>query len=159
MFVLQTQTTMKKISLTLLFVCAALFAFAQKVKQNNVPQPVKDALYNMYPNAKVTEWEMEDGNYEAEFENNDVETSVVITPAGAHVMTEVEIASTALPQAAQDYIKTNFTGKKISEACQMTTADGVISYEAEVGGKDYLFDANGNYTGVENEEEGKDDND
>lgn len=148
---------MKKISLIICFACIAAFAFGQKVKQNNVPQPVKDALYKMYPNAKVTEWEMEDGNYEAEFENNDVETSVVISPAGVHVMTEVEIAGTALPQAAQDYVKTNLTGKKISEACKMTTAAGEVSYEAEVGGKDYLFDANGNFTGIEQEEEGKDD--
>lgn len=148
---------MKKISLSICFACIAAFAFAQTVKQNNVPQPVKDALYKMYPNAKVTEWEMEDGNYEAEFENNDVETSVVITPAGVHLMTEVEIATSELPQAAQDYVKNNYAGKKISEACKMTTSAGVVSYEAEVAGKDLLFDSTGNYTGTDKEEEEKDD--
>jgi N12 class adenine-specific DNA methylase len=159
MFVADKNKTMKKNILSLLFVSFALVAFGQKVKQNDVPQVVKDALYKMYPNAKVTEWEKEDGNYEAEFENNDVETSVVITPAGAHVMTEVEIAITELPQAAQDYVKNNYTGKKITEACKMTTASGAVSYEAEVDGKDLLFDSGGNYTGTENEDEEKDDDD
>lgn len=149
---------MKKTIITVLLSFAVFFAYAQKVKQNDVPQPVKDALYKMYPNAKVTEWEMEDGNYEAEFENNDIETSVVITPAGVHVMTEVEIAPSALPQAAQDYVKNSLGGKKIQEAAKMTTADGIVSYEAEVGGKDYLFDVNGTYTGTEAEDD-KDDDD
>ena len=149
---------MKKLAITLSLIAIASFTFAQKVKQNDVPQVVKDALYKMYPNAKVTDWELEDGNYEAEFENNDVETSVVLTPAGAHVMTEVEIEVSALPQATRDYVKNSLGGKKITEAAKMTTADGVVSYEAEVGGKDYLFDFNGNYTGVE-AEDGDDDKD
>lgn len=140
---------MKKITLTIFLSLAIVFAYAQKVKQNDVPQPVKDALYKMYPNAKVSEWSLEDGNYEAEFENNDIETSVVLTPTGVHVMTEVEIASSALPQAAQDYVKNNLAGKKIKEAAKLTTADGVVSYEAEVAGIDYLFDANGTFTGSE----------
>lgn len=150
---------MKKTILAIFLSLAVVCAYAQKVKQTDVPQRVKDALYKMYPDAKVTQWEMEDGNYEAEFENNDVETSVVITPAGAHVMTEVEIAASALPQAAQDYVKNNLGGKKIQEAAKMTTAEGVVSYEAEVVGTDYLFDSNGVYTGTETEDDKNDDDD
>lgn len=111
----------------------------------------------MYPNAKVSEWEMEDGNYEAEFDNDEVETSVVITPAGVHVMTEIEIAVNTLPQTALEYVKNNLGGKKITEAAKMTAADGTVTYEAEVDGKDYLFDADGNYTGTEKEDDDTDD--
>lgn len=148
---------MKKIATTFILIFAISFAYAQRVKDANVPQAVKDALQKMYPNAKVSEWEMEDGNYEAEFDNNKVETSVVFTPAGLHVMTEVEIPATQLPQGVHDYVKTNLGGKKITEACKMTSAAGVVTYEAEVGGKDYIFDANGNYLSTESEEADDDD--
>jgi len=139
---------MKKLSLTIFLSLAMVFAYAQKVKQDDVPQAVKDGLHKLYPDARVSKWELEDGNYEAEFENNKVETSVLLTPAGALVMTEVEIATSALPQAAQDYVKNNLGGKKIKEAAKITTAEGVVTYEAEIGGTDYLFDANGSFTGT-----------
>ena len=130
---------MKKIPLTVLLACITFFAHAQHVKHTDVPQAVKDALYQMYPDATVAEWEMEDGNYEAEFDHNNVETSVVITPAGVHVLTETEIAPAALPQGARNYLDTKLGGKKITEACKITSAGGTVSYEAEVDGKDYLI--------------------
>jgi hypothetical protein len=34
-------------------------------------------------------------------------------------------------------------GKKIKEASHITDAKGVISYEAEIDGVDYIFDADG----------------
>jgi len=150
---------MKKLILTFLFVPALTIAFAQKIKEGTVPDAVKQALTQMYPNAKDVDWEMEDGNYEGEFDNNKVETSVVFTPAGAHVMTEIEISTTELPAGVHTYVKNTLGGKKITEAAKMTTAAGVVSYEAEVGGKDYIFDANGNYLSTEIEKDGEDDDD
>lgn len=153
----QSDRVMNRTVLSFLLAFAATTLFAQRVKHSDVPQVVKDALYKMYPNAKVAEWEMENGNYEAEFGNSGEETAVLMTPAGAHVMTEVEIAVSDLPQAAQDYVKNNLSGKKIMEAVKITAADGTVSYEAEAGGEDYLFDANGNYTGTEDDDRDNED--
>ncbi len=148
---------MKKIALTLLLTSGLTMAYAQEVKEANVPEAVKAALTKMYPDAKNAEWEMEEGNYEAEIDVNKVETSVVFTPTGEHIMTEVEISKDALPAAVHGYVATNLGGKKIKEAAKMTTAAGVVTYEAEVDGADYIFDANGNY--LSKEVEDKDDDD
>lgn len=148
---------MKKIALTLILCCAVVFAYAQKIKESDVPQAVKDAFKKMYPNATVNEWEKEDGNYEAEFVSNKVETSVVFTPAGVHVMTEVEIPVSELPAGVTTYVNEKLGGKKIKEAAKMTTADGVVTYEAEVNGTDYIFDAAGNYISTETEDSTQDD--
>lgn len=145
---------MKHFAFTLLLSSALTVAYAQKVKPDNVPAPVEEAFSKMYPDAKNVEWEMEDGNYEAEVDINKIETSVVFTPAGAHVMTEVEIAPDALPAAAINYVKTNLGGKKIKEAAKMTTAAGVVTYEAEVDEADYIFDASGAFLKKEVENEG-----
>lgn len=44
-----------------------------------------------------------------------------------------------------DYASTNLSGKKIKEAAKIASADGTLTYEAEIGDFDYIFDANGNF--------------
>ena len=43
------------------------------------------------------------------------------------------------------YIQKNHSGAKIKEASKITLADGTLHYEAEVNGRDLIFDANGNF--------------
>jgi hypothetical protein len=43
-----------------------------------------------------------------------------------------------------DYIKQNFPNEKIKEIAKITNANGMITYEAEIKGTDYIFDAQGN---------------
>jgi hypothetical protein len=66
--------------------------------------------------------------------------------ASANVLeTEIEIKPQALPSSVQDYISKNYPGQKIKEAAKITAADGTITYEAEVKGKDLIFDNNGSF--------------
>ena len=54
--------------------------------------------------------------------------------------TEVSIKASEFPAAVMAKLK----GMKVAEAAKITKADGSVSYEAEVKGKDLLFDVNGN---------------
>jgi uncharacterized membrane protein YkoI len=124
-------------------------AYAQKIKEAEVPAAVKDGFKKQYPNAKVSEWEKEGANFEAEFKHNKVETSVVIDATGSILETEVEIAVKELPAAATEYITKNYAGYKVEEAVKITDSKGNISYEAEVEkGKeefDLIFDSKGGF--------------
>lgn len=124
-----------------IFLLAARIAFtasAQKVAVSKVPALVKATFTKNHPGIKA-EWEMEKQNFEAGFTLNGKETSEVYAPAGTLLETEVSIKSTELPAAVLAKLK----GMKIAEAAKITKADGKIIYEAEVKGKDLLFDANG----------------
>ena len=128
---------MKKIMLL-----AALFAFAQTAftQASKVPEAVKMTFAKAYPNADDVEWELEDGNFEVEFEmSDDKEMSVVYDTNGTLLETEVEIAFSELPKAAQEALK----GKKVKETAKIINAKGVVVYEAEVRRKDLMFDAQG----------------
>ncbi|WP_316831518.1 hypothetical protein [Pedobacter aquatilis] len=116
----------------------AVTAQAQKLKAANIPAPVKAAFMKLHPNVKVS-WEKEKQNYEAGFSINGKETSEVYTAAGTLVETEVEIKTSELPAA----VLTKLKNMKIAEAAKITRANGTIIYEAEVKGKDLLFEANG----------------
>lgn len=136
---------MKKLILITILSMMSLATFGQEVKEKDVPQIVSKALYKNYPAAKSVKWEKEKNNYEASFELNKTETSVVLTSKGNIVETEVEIITAQLPKKVMDYLRTNFKNEKIKEAAKITDAKGTVTYEAEIKGKDLLFDANGNF--------------
>lgn len=151
---------MKK-SVSILVLTFALSAGAQNLKESAVPAIVKEAFKNQYPEIKKAEWEKEKDNYEAEFETKrvfvengkakkeNIETSVVYNANGKMIETETEIPVSQLPKSVNEYISKNFAGKKITEAAKITDATGVITYEAEIGKKDLLFDVTGNYIKTE----------
>jgi uncharacterized lipoprotein NlpE involved in copper resistance len=134
---------MKKTILLAAIAFTAITANAQKMKEADVPASVKAAFVKQYPAVKGAKWEMEDGKYEAGFDLNKVETSVLIESNGTIVETESEIAVSALPKAVADYCAKNCAGKKIKEASKITDAKGKVTFEAEVNEADYLFDSNG----------------
>lgn len=118
-----------------------------------MPDAVKASLSALYPNAQSTEWEIEDGMYEASFKNDNVKTSVVFSHRGHVSETATEIAADLLPQAIRDYFNARFTSGKIDGAEKIVSPNGKISYEIELGNDDYLFDAGGNFLSMEKSEE------
>ena len=131
---------------TITLFCISIIAYtcnAQKIKESEVPQEVKTIFTKMFPNTKVHKWEVEEKNYEAEFDFNKVETSALFEANGTHLQTEYEIDISMLPKDAKEYILKNTKEKKIKEASIIDFANGKKNYEAEIDGMDYMFDDNG----------------
>jgi hypothetical protein len=135
---------MKKTIIVLTIACSAMSIQAQKINAAKVPAPVKAAFAKQYPGRSV-KWEMEDGKYEAGFINNGASTSILYDARGTATETEVDIKANALPAAVIQYVKTHYAGKSIKEGAKITKADGTVNYEAEVSGKDLIFDAKGTF--------------
>ena len=126
------------------FFILATFASAQKVSETAVPETVKTTFRNLYKNVKSEKWIAEKNNYEVEFTVSGSEMSLLIDPLGKLLETETEMPVNALPQSVRDACAKNFHGKKIKEAATIVSADGTSKYEANIEGKNYFFDANGN---------------
>ncbi|MBS1664343.1 MAG: PepSY-like domain-containing protein [Bacteroidetes bacterium] len=132
------------------FCLIATNAMAQKVKNADVPATVKNALEKKYPDAKDVTWEKEKGNYEANWGGKSKEdNSVIFTPDGSFVEMVVAIPVSSLPPAVATYVKAHYPGSKITEAGKVTDAKGATSYEAEVKGKDLVFDEKGNFVKID----------
>lgn len=131
---------MKRIFVILLLV-GSMFTWvrAQKISATKVPVEVKSAFAKLYLGVKAN-WEMEKQDYEAGFTLNGKATSVVYTAKGVLLETETAIKPNELPAVILAKLK----GSKIAEAAKIIKADGSIRYEAEVKGKDLLFDLSGN---------------
>ena len=123
---------------------------AQSLKAKDVPASVKTSLGTKYPEAakfKVS-WEKEKGNYEANWGGRSGEdNAVTFTPAGEFIEIVNAIKVSELPANIAPYIKAHFHGAKINEAGKVTDAKGKQTYEAEIKGKDLIFDLNGKYLG------------
>ena len=133
---------MKKYILTsAVFALLAVFAFAG----DDVPAVVKTKFASLHPDIKKPKWEKEGANFEAEFEQNEVEMSLLFDASGNVLETETEIKVSELPKGVTDYCSKNFAGKKIKEASKIVDSKGTVTYEAEIGGADQIFDANGNF--------------
>jgi hypothetical protein len=150
---------MKTIIFIITIFAFAVNANAQKLVSNDVPDAVKNKFASMYPNVTNHKWEKENSKYEAEFKESGVEKSVLFEANGTYVQTEVEIPVSSLPSGVSDYASKNLAGKKITEATQITSADGTVSFEAEIGGPDYLFDANGNFIRKDSDDSETEDDD
>ncbi|WP_413668626.1 PepSY-like domain-containing protein [Mucilaginibacter sp. Mucisp86] len=125
-------------------------AMVNAVGSLEVPAAVKQSLAKKYPNATKVTWEKEKGNFEANWGGKSGEgTSVTFTPKGEFVEEVDAIPVNQLPSAVFEYVKTNYKGAKIKEAGRVTDATGKKMFEAEIKGKDLLFDEKGKFLKVD----------
>ena len=147
---------MKNLILIFLLGMFVRFGIAQNVNEANVPPAVKAKFASLYPDVKSPKWTTENRNFEAEFDMNKVETSVLFDTRGTLLETEIEIPVNDLPKPAIDYVAKNVPAQKIKEASKITDAKGVVTYEAELTAGDLIFDANGKFIKREVEPADKD---
>ncbi|MEP7318553.1 MAG: PepSY-like domain-containing protein [Panacibacter sp.] len=112
--------------------------------QTTPPAPVQAAFAKNFPGITAKKWDKEDGNYEANFSKDGKTMSVTFDISGAWLETETDIAVKDLPGSVTAYIKEHYKGAGIKEAGMLKTPKGEM-YEAEVKGKDLLFDMNGKF--------------
>ncbi len=141
---------MKKIiGITAILFAMSSATFAQENESNehiNVPSVVKNALQKKYPEAKKVTWEKENGNYEANWGGKSGEdNSVQFTPSGEFIEIVKAMPASDLPKPVFTYVKQHYKGAKITEAGKVTDAKGNLSYEAEIKGRDVIFDKDGNF--------------
>ena len=134
--------------LLLFLTVATISVNAQKLSESKVPEAVKTVFSKAYP-ATEGKWVKEDGNYEVSFDKDTKKMTLVIAPKGELVQTEYAITESELPKAAKEYLATNAKGVKIKEMAHILKPNGDVQYEAEIKGKDVLFDKDGKFLSKE----------
>lgn len=135
---------MKKIVILFLAMLGFTFAHAQKISVKEVPEIVRNILQKNYPGAKGIRWTKENADYEADFEVKDADYSLLIDVSGNILETEIGIKIDELPENVKAYIAKEYSGQKIKEAAKIIDNKGVLTYEAEIKGRDLIFSSKGN---------------
>lgn len=123
---------------------AAIFTTINCTAQN-VPDAVKNAFAKSFPNTTVKKWDKEGRNYEANFTKDGKSMSATFDATGKWIETETDIKVSELPAGVISYVKSNYKGATIKEAAVLSNTESKKMYEAEVKGKDLLFDENGKF--------------
>ena len=142
---------MKKLILLMLAFAIAGGSYAQKISASKVPAPVTAAFKKQFPDVKSVTWELENGNYEANFKKSGMEMAAEFDKNGTTIETEAEIKTSELPAPATSYVKSHYKSS-IKEASKITKANGEVNYEAVVGDSELIFDASGKYLKESKEE-------
>lgn len=132
----------KLVILSVALVIASTIHAQHNLALSRIPAATKAAFAKAHPNLAGT-WEKEAGNYEVSFKEGGKDMSCIIDKNGKIYETETEIGVNQLPSPVTAYLDKHYKGIKVKEAATIVKADGKIIYEAEIKGKDVLFDANG----------------
>ena len=115
---------MKKIMIVFFAVTLATTAHAQKISEDKVPAAAVSAFKAKFPHAEKVKWQMEESkDYEANFDLNKSEMSVVFDATGNWMETETEITTATLPQAVSAAVAKQFGDYKIKEASKVEKKD------------------------------------
>jgi hypothetical protein len=120
-------------------------AIGQMLDPSKVPASVKSSFSKNFPGNDKVSWELENGNYEASYKQDNHGHSALFSPGGSFLESEIDIKVGELPPAATAYMDQHYTGILVKEAARVTKASGEINYEAGIKGKDVIFDANGKF--------------
>jgi hypothetical protein len=132
-----------KYLLLICFIATITSAIAQtNTAVSQIPANVKSTFDHYYPNATNVTWEQEGVAYFIPiFTTSAGVTKLVIDLKGQLIQTSVKI----LPSAVTSYVSANYSGQSVSDAEKLTMYNNSTRYEAIVGGKDLLFDNNGDF--------------
>jgi hypothetical protein len=135
----------KVLIFALLLLSVAVFA-----KHTDVPKAVKESFAKLYPNASNAKWDHEKKhNFEVEFKDNGIETSVIFDKNGNLVESESTIQNTELPANIEKTINSKYNGYKIVKAEKNIDAKGKVCFELDIKKdkmkKELIFDKDGNF--------------
>ncbi|NJL74084.1 MAG: hypothetical protein HC892_02585 [Saprospiraceae bacterium] len=105
---------------------------AMTIHPDSVPQEVKNAFYEKFPEVQNPTWEYE-GQFEAEFQTADgKEVEVNFYQDGRITQVEYEISKEELPEAVKAAVKRLYPHCEIEEVERVEKADGSIFYEVDL---------------------------
>ena len=109
-------------------------------KNMQVPENVQQSLKALYPKAENVKWDKEGTNFEANFEVNDVELSILLDAKGNLLETEKGLEVKNLPAPVKTNLSKDFFSYEIKEAAKIVR-NGKTTYEAELKKGETKLDA------------------
>ncbi len=104
----------------------------QTKSESGVPQMVKEAFQNKYPNEHDPDWEQDDHDYwEAHFKKDGVHYRADFTAEGAWVETENSVKKDEIPDAVKKTIREKYPDREIIEIEHVQSAREGDFYDVE----------------------------
>jgi len=120
-------------------------AFAQKVKEKDVPPKVVTSLNKHFKDNKKVSWEQADSTYIAGFEVYGKAGKASFRDKGRLIDSEIELAKDDLPFSVNHYIRKNYPDDKPGKILKLKNGENVIRYKVYLPEVELLFDSGGQF--------------
>lgn len=141
---------MKKQILTIATLMATASALqAQDISQSQVPSVIVNEFSSQFSKATDVEWEMDGSLYKVDFEMSwNIDHEIWYNAEGKIIKCKEEIATSELPKAVKNRLKTDFKGYSINDL-ERIIDNGKEVYKMDLNALtqqdwDVVVDANGN---------------
>jgi hypothetical protein len=125
---------MKKILLaTLLTTGLVMGAFAQELKEADVPAVVKTSFKTAFPNAKDVDWKMKEGKYKVDFDIDGTDQIAAFGADGKMISKGMKIRVSELPSAVTSAVKSAYADREIKNVYRVDK-NGTINYLVKLEG-------------------------
>ncbi len=121
--------------LTSAFILAVVSVHAQDLSENDVPNAVRSAFSQEFPETSQAEWEMEKGNYKVEFNTtNNFENEVWYDASGKFIRSERQVFANDLPMDVLSKIRTEYRDYSMDDVKEVVV-NGKKSYKLELSAR------------------------
>ena len=125
---------MKKILLAILLTTGLVMgAFAQELKESDVPAAVKTSFKSAFPNAKDVDWKMKEGKYKVDFDIDGTDQIAAFGADGKMISKGMKIRVSELPSAVTSAVKSSYAGKDIENVYRVDK-NGTVCYLVKLEG-------------------------
>lgn len=122
-------------TISLAAACTLMFAFSscasQDIPQDKVPSVVVNAVAKAYPTVTLVEWQKHAQGFEAEFDSDTTELTVLVDNSGTIVQTKRDVTVAELPEAIQRALNINYKDKTVDDV-EMVQKAGQTFYQMEL---------------------------
>ena len=116
----------------ILFTVISISTNAQKIKSENVPIEVIDALKKEYPTAKIKEWNLVSNQYVASIKDDGSNGKCFITEEGKLIETHFEASIQELPTNINEYVEKEYVGCDIVKCLLIQKPNEKAQYLIEI---------------------------
>lgn len=114
-------------------VAAGLWGFRSQAQIRQLPQAVKDAFEQKYPDAKQVDYDDKIIYVLAQFKNHDSTATARFSSKGAWQWTETQMPFTGLPEAVQDgFNKSKYVDWQVDHVYLVELPGDLVQYKLQV---------------------------
>jgi hypothetical protein len=125
---------MKKILFAILLTTGFVMgAFAQELKETDVPAAIKTSFKTAFPNAKDVDWKMKEGKYKVDFDIDGTDHIAAFGADGKMISKGMKIRVSELPSAVTSAVKSSYAGKDIQNVYRVDK-NGTVCYLVKLEG-------------------------
>jgi len=136
------------------------------LKSDKIPSAIQNSFRTAHAEVKDESWEKDGDYFEAEYDKNGMEQTILYDNSGNVIRTESEISNKDIPSTIGSYVLDYYKGYRIVDAATIIKSDGSF-YKIEIkkgnSEQEFLFDMEGNFVSEDMDDtdvnEGEEDDD